>query len=347
MPLFADRTLETSTTTGTGALTLAGAVTGYGAFSVRHLLGELVSYGAEGVDANGIPIGEWEIGFATLTNATTLTRLVALESSNAGALVNFSAGTKRVWSNANALLVRDVFSTAHVSAWAAPGHNSSSTPSQYGTTSFTVGTAGIAAGMATTNRITRTNRLRFQTTATAGTLNFLRQTVMARTIGDGSAGGFVFSARFGTSDAAAVAGARFFAGMSSSTSAPTNVEPSGLLNQFGVAQLSTSNNFQLVQGGSAAQAAIDLGSNFPANTLAADLYELTLISPRTKANQVLYNFERVGSGFSASGLFPNATPGTTMPANTTLMEAMFWRTNNATALQAQFDVSSIIIYSDH
>jgi hypothetical protein len=347
MPLFVDRALETSTTTGTGDITLAGQVLGYTTLANSHVVGELISYGIEGIDANNNPSGEWELGFGKLTSSTVLSRLLPIRSSNSNNAVTFSAGTKRVWSNANAFLLQDEFSTAACGIWSPPGHNSSSTPSQFGLPAFTAGTAGIAIGIFTTNRLTRMNRIRFQTTATAGTINFIRQAVMTKTIGDGSAGGFVMRMKFGISDAATVAGARFFAGMSSSTSAPTNVEPSTLTNQIGVAQLSTGNNLQLVYGGSSAQTAVDLGANFPANTLGVDLYDFQLIAPRSKANQVLYGIERVGSGFAASGLLPNATPGTTLPSNTTLMDPMIWRTNNATALQAQFDVGTILLYSDH
>lgn len=93
-----DRIFETSTTTGTGALTLAGAVTGFRAFSaVMTSPSDTCYYGIEGVDGSGVPTGEWETGLGTYSAANTLTRTTVLESSNAGAAVNFSAGTKNVF----------------------------------------------------------------------------------------------------------------------------------------------------------------------------------------------------------------------------------------------------------
>lgn len=92
-----DRVLETSTTTGTGAFTLAGAVTGYLAFSDRHSVGDTCFYTIEAVDGVGAPSGEWEVGFGTYSAANTLTRTTVLASSNSDAAVNFSAGTKRVF----------------------------------------------------------------------------------------------------------------------------------------------------------------------------------------------------------------------------------------------------------
>jgi hypothetical protein len=90
-----DRVQETSTTTGTGSYTLAGAVTGFRAFSAVCSTNDIFSYTIEGVDANGVPSGEWETGIGTYSGANTLARTTVMESSNAGAAVNFSAGTKR------------------------------------------------------------------------------------------------------------------------------------------------------------------------------------------------------------------------------------------------------------
>ena len=85
-----DRVQETSTTTGTGTLTLAGAVAGFQSFSV---IGDAnTTYYAIVMDSS------FEIGIGTYTSSgTTLSRTTVLESSNAGSLVNFSAGTKSVF----------------------------------------------------------------------------------------------------------------------------------------------------------------------------------------------------------------------------------------------------------
>jgi hypothetical protein len=90
------RVLETSTTTGTGALTLAGAVTGFRAFSAVCATNDTCLCYIEAVDSNGLPTGDWECGLGTYSGANTLTRTTVVRSSNAGAAVNFAAGTKRV-----------------------------------------------------------------------------------------------------------------------------------------------------------------------------------------------------------------------------------------------------------
>jgi len=85
-----DRVQETSTTTGTGTFTLAGAVTGFQAFSVIGD-GNTTYYAIVGG-------AEFEVGLGTYTlSGTTLSRTTILESSNGGSAVNFSAGTKNVF----------------------------------------------------------------------------------------------------------------------------------------------------------------------------------------------------------------------------------------------------------
>lgn len=87
-----DRVQETTTTTGTGTITLAGAVTGYQSFSAIGN-GNQTYYTI--VSSTG---AEWEVGLGTYTSSgTTLSRTTVLSSSNSGSLVNFSAGTKNVF----------------------------------------------------------------------------------------------------------------------------------------------------------------------------------------------------------------------------------------------------------
>ena len=99
---FFDRVLETSTTTGIGAVTLAAAVSGFRRFSDVLSVGQTVPYAIEAVDSNGNPSGDWETGEGTYSSANTLTRTTVQASSNANAAVSFGSGTKRVWINASA-----------------------------------------------------------------------------------------------------------------------------------------------------------------------------------------------------------------------------------------------------
>ena len=84
-----DRVRENSTTTGTGTLTLTGAVSGFQTFSSAIGNTETTYYAI-------VNNTEWEIGIGTV-GAGTLTRDTVLESSNGGTKVNLSAGTKDVF----------------------------------------------------------------------------------------------------------------------------------------------------------------------------------------------------------------------------------------------------------
>ena len=88
---FADRVKDTTTTTGTGNITLSGtAPTGYQSFNTAFGTDTSFYYAIE-LDA------EWEVGIGTLSASTTLVRSQVLASSNAGAAVNFSVGTKNAF----------------------------------------------------------------------------------------------------------------------------------------------------------------------------------------------------------------------------------------------------------
>tara|TARA_R110000868_G_scaffold14583_3_gene67661 strand:- start:428 stop:886 length:459 start_codon:yes stop_codon:yes gene_type:complete len=90
--VLADRVKETTTSTGTTAVTLLGAATGFQSFSAIGNT-NVTYYTIAGQTGT-----EWEVGIGTYTSATpSLSRDTVLASSNSGSLVNFSAGTKDVW----------------------------------------------------------------------------------------------------------------------------------------------------------------------------------------------------------------------------------------------------------
>jgi hypothetical protein len=87
-----DRVKETTSTTGTGTVTLDGAAAGFQSFAAVGN-GNQTFYAI--VDATS---GAWEVGVGTYTSSgTTLSRTTVVSSSNAGSLVNFGAGSKDVF----------------------------------------------------------------------------------------------------------------------------------------------------------------------------------------------------------------------------------------------------------
>lgn len=229
--------------------------------------------------------------------------------------------------------------------WCPPG-NGSTVPGVLGFTAPTVtGFTATARNVATTRFFTRMRRLGYVTAATAGSVGQWRHSSMQFTIGDGSTlGGFTYIIRFGTSDAATVAGARMFMGMRI-TATPTNVEPSTIVNGVGVGHGAADTNLKLFYGGSAAQTPIDLGANFPINTLSVDMYELALFAP-VDSQVIHYEVTRLNTGDVATGTL-SGTVGTAIPAATTLIGPWGYRTNNATALAVGIDVASAYIQTDY
>lgn len=100
-----DFVVESSTTTGTGSLTLDAAINNMKRFSDVCSVGDDVRYIIKGVDGTGTPTGEWEVVQGKYSAANTLTRVTVIASSNAGSLVNFSAGTKQVYIGADATML--------------------------------------------------------------------------------------------------------------------------------------------------------------------------------------------------------------------------------------------------
>jgi len=88
-----DRVKETTTTTGTGAVSLAGAVTGFETFAAGIGNSNTVYYCISHQTA-----AEFEVGLGTLDgDSSDLTRTTVISSSNSDSAVDFSAGTKDVF----------------------------------------------------------------------------------------------------------------------------------------------------------------------------------------------------------------------------------------------------------
>lgn len=98
--VLADRVAETSATTGTGSVTLAGAIANHVGFDAAVGVGNTTYYAL----VSRTPVTQWEVGLGTLSGATALDRTMPLATWDGTTLnkttppaLNFSAGIKDVF----------------------------------------------------------------------------------------------------------------------------------------------------------------------------------------------------------------------------------------------------------
>ncbi|MCI4435737.1 MAG: hypothetical protein JHC33_02855 [Ignisphaera sp.] len=118
MGAVADRVKETTTTTGTGTISLGGAVTSFRTFSSAFVSGQKVFYTIE----NG---ASWEVGEGTVTSGTpwTLSRDTVLDSSTGSSLVSFTTGST-VYCTRPAVATRELLTAARTYYVATTGSDS-------------------------------------------------------------------------------------------------------------------------------------------------------------------------------------------------------------------------------
>jgi len=91
--ITADRVKDTSTTTGTGNITVSGSAPfGYRTFSTVLSASDTFYYCIQGQAT-----AEWEVGLGTYVSSNQFARTTVLASSASGSAVSFSSGTKNVF----------------------------------------------------------------------------------------------------------------------------------------------------------------------------------------------------------------------------------------------------------
>ena len=146
-----DRVKETTTTNGTGAVTLAGAVAGFQAFSAVMSVADTCYYVI--VSATGT---DWETGTGTYSSASVLTRTTVLSSSNSGNAVSFTSGTKDVFMGPVANQVNDI---AHGGTGATTAADARTNLGVSTGTVTSVSGAGTVSGLTLTGTVTSSGSL--------------------------------------------------------------------------------------------------------------------------------------------------------------------------------------------
>jgi hypothetical protein len=166
--VLADRVRETTTTTGTGSVTLAGAYTGFQTFSAGVGNSNSTYYTIANVVS-----GEWEVGIGTYASGgNTLSRTTVLASSNTGSLVNFGSGTKDVF------VTQPAERAVYVDGTSVVASNSATVPnSLLANSSLTLGSTALTLGTTTTS----VAGLTLTTAAVNGTLGATTPSTVAAT----------------------------------------------------------------------------------------------------------------------------------------------------------------------
>lgn len=231
------------------------------------------------------------------------------------------------------------------------GRNSISSSVPIGGSATTISTVGFPltitgtlTGTTTTatNKHTQSRRVEVLVTA-ASTLAVAGYYTTAMQYIMGGFTGFHYIARFAPATGLTNATRRCFVGMSNSVAAPTDVNPSTLINAFGVGYDAADTNWQFMSNNASGTAVkVDLGINFPKPS--ADrtaLYELALFSP-PNSTDVYYQFLDLNTTAVVSGLIDPIIK----PLINTLLAPRMYTSVGGTSAVTGMALMSLYIESD-
>lgn len=210
----------------------------------------------------------------------------------------------------------------------------------------TTGTRSTA-NVSTTNRHTRMARVDYLVTVAAITAvagfraAALQWTLGASTAGDG---GFHMALIWGPATGVATTTSRAFAGMLGSVAAPTDVQPSSLLNICGMGWDAADANIQFMHNDGAGTATkIDLGASFPVPVVdRTSVYRIELYAPPGTTQSLSYQVTDLVSGAVATG-----TVTTDLPATSQLLAPYNYMSVGGTSSVVGIAVMGLTIESDY
>jgi hypothetical protein len=153
--ILKDRVKETSSSSGTGNITLGGAFPGYQTFNAAIASGSTVYYTIHNLTAGSDT--EWEVGLGTFTSPATLARTTVISSST-GSAINFTAGA----SGLEVFITQPAEEAVYLNnatGLVEIGGNGTNTVSftNVNTTNLTANTVTLTAGTITTNAANATD----------------------------------------------------------------------------------------------------------------------------------------------------------------------------------------------
>ena len=189
--------------------------------------------------------------------------------------------------------------------------------------------------LANTNRLAAMRRTQFASAAGAGSSAGTRGPATLTWRGDAAGlGGFRFMCRFGS--ATTLAQQRSFVGLSATTGALANANPSSFLNLIGVGYDSAQTTLRIIHNdGSGTATTVDLGANFPVG--GSNVYDVFLSADANGSN-VTYRVVNLGTSNEANG-----TISTDLPSAATFLTFQVWVNNGTTASAAQISMNRIYL----
>jgi Protein of unknown function (DUF2793) len=246
-------------------------------------------------------------------------------------------------SGLDTMLQPHVAATA-ISKWMPAGNSTTITAD--GAAALTATGTATAANVAATNRHTYMKRLEHLVTVAATTaVAGFRSGVAQYSVGGVGAGdgGFHMICRWGPATGVATATNRAFVGMANSVAAPTDVEPSSIINIVGMGWDAADANIQIMHRGAGAVTKIDLGASFPVPTAdRTKAYELALFSKPGTTQEVGYEVTDLAIGAVASGAIT-----TNLPTTATLLAPRGWMSVGGTSSVIGIALMGLYVESDY
>ncbi len=158
-------------------------------------------------------------------------------------------------------------------------------------------------------------------------------------------GGFYFICRFGTSSATAVATQRSFVGMTGTTGALSNANPSAITTGvLGFGADSADTNWFFLHGPSGSTPTkvqlSAIANTFPPRLQSTTLFEAQIFCA-PGGSTISYSLEVIG------GAFISGTVNTNLPANTTFLSPQVWTNNGTTSAAVGIDVISLDVETEY
>lgn len=226
--------------------------------------------------------------------------------------------------------------------WAAPGNTTAITVRDATTWTLT-GTATAAA--LSTSIFLQQRRIEYLVTVAAATaIAGFRSPQVNWYLGNAvNLGGFLYNCRWGNATGGATTTSRAFVGLANSTAAPTDVQPSSLVNIVGMGWDAADANIQIMTNdGTGTATKIDLGASFSVPTTdRSGLYDLQLLALPNTAS-IFWKVNNVLTGAAASGLVT-----TNIPAAATAMGPRGWISVGGTSSVIGITFCQCTIESDY